>query len=820
MAIDIIYQKRYFGRFEKNSQRSIFVDEKYLEHIEAKVEFKLGDVLKEIREFISKFVELSKELQLGEEIKNARDFFNAKYLQQPEYNFHEKAMQIRKLLNILMSSFLSDVLAIIEKIEANRPKSEAETSLEIAKIRWLEEIAKRLTGGDFMLLEPRLKPQSEFLTEEDYEKYKSDAQAGYKKQQHDFEQKLKAKAEEFSHTIADSEEAIKELRKISESLTGKGGYASQNTYKLSKRLGFMALKNADTDKKTIILKESALEEEIIHLLNEFDESKRLIAQKYHGAGGSAGKVPDADSYQFRVKLLERISWLRRAALNLLDLYVGEIKSGLNTEAVLELEEIQILYKVKVYLHILTEFQPLFREIFQVDEYIEKLRGLAINVNLYSKENLQWGANSEAELKWLSEELQKLDYLFSAQEDLNNRINPENQPEVPRDKLIDIIPREVRIQGAAGTIISGDLYLKEVNYKPRVGIIAIHGIYDSRRVYYSLAVRAANMGFLVYCPDLPSHGHPSEGALRFGSTSESMLLAIRHLKENYGLDKIGVIGWSLGSMVSLFMLMHYTAAIEEHLERFDKNVIELMDKGAEYGAHRREIRSLVTSEYEKYKDCTIDALLLLSPVDFTQAAANLLGIQKLMGRKFPVFVDILVFLGYRNFLKKEVENTTVESNPPGTRFYFNKNPRIKGVKDSGKSDSYYRKLMNSLKLGKIEEPIQARALKIWKPEELKYILSAPSQITYFSLLREIYPEVVAEIRKVPKMAIFGSDDRLIGMRQRGLDLIKIFESFGSMMTLVLKEMGHGLDYDGDWHNLYIDPVLIKHFYSFFLLMGQQ
>ena len=137
MAIDIIYQKRDFGETEKHSQRAIFVDEKHLEEIEARVEFKLGSVLKEIQEFISKFDRLSRELNLGNEIQTATDFFNAKYLQQPDYNFHEKALQLRKLLNILLSNFLSDTLVIIKKLKkADRNRKQFENR-QIYKMRYL-----------------------------------------------------------------------------------------------------------------------------------------------------------------------------------------------------------------------------------------------------------------------------------------------------------------------------------------------------------------------------------------------------------------------------------------------------------------------------------------------------------------------------------------------------------------------------------------------------------------------------------------------------------------------------------------------------------
>ncbi|MEK6920973.1 MAG: hypothetical protein AABX82_03765 [Nanoarchaeota archaeon] len=165
------------------------------------------------------------------------------------------------------------------------------------------------------------------------------------------------------------------------------------------------MRNADTDKKTFILRESGLEEEILRLLKEFEDSKHLLEQQYNDS------VIKNDSW-FRVKLLERISWLRRAILNLLDLYVRDITMSVNVEVLLEREEIQSLYKIKSYLHILSQLPTLFREIFQVDKHIEKLNGLAINVSLYSKESLKWEIFGEEELKWLSEELRRLDYLFS------------------------------------------------------------------------------------------------------------------------------------------------------------------------------------------------------------------------------------------------------------------------------------------------------------------------------------------------------------------------------------------------------------------------
>lgn len=809
MVVDVIYQKREFGTFKNNSQRTIFVDEKHLEEIEAKVEYKLGEVLKEIQEFISKFDEVSREWKLGDEIKSASDFFNAKYLQQPDYNFHEKALQLRKLFNILISNFIYDILVIIKKIEEHRPKSEAEINLEIEKIKRLEAIAKKLTGGDFKLLEPRLKSWTElgFKSKEEFSKSEEYARliTQYENEKKTFEKKLKAKAEEFGESIADSEDAIKELRKISEEIIR--GDAKQRNYTVSKRLGFLALRNADTDKRTIILRESALEEEILRLLKEFEDSKQLIEQQYNDS------IIKNDS-QFSVKLLERISWLRRAILNLLDLYVQDITMSVNAEIVLEREEIQSLYKIKAYLHILSQLPALFRELFQVNQYIEKLSGLAINVSLYSRESLKWEIFGGEELEWLSGELRRLDYLFSAHEDLNRVTNPE--------KLIDIIPREVRIQGAAGTVISGDLYLKDVNYRPKIGIISLHGINDTRRVYYSLAVRAANMDFLVYCPDLPSHGHPSEGTLKFGATSESMLLVVRHLKEKYGIEKVGIIAWSLGSIVASFQLMHYTAAIEDHLQKFDNNLNKTDGDNAGHELIRVQTRELIMLEYSKYADCKIDAMMLLTPVDDLQVAAKIKGIKDLMGKKFPVLVDALLFLGYRKFLKNFADTMKDADNPPGTRFYFRKNPWIQGVRvpNPRKPDGFYKKMMDKLKLSREEDPVNARALRIWGPQDVKYVLTAPNQILYFNLLLSLCPEIITEVRKIPKVMLYAENDTLLGMQKRGLDLIKLFEGFGNVRSVVLKEMGHDLDYNGDGHNLYIEPVLIKHFYDFFLLVAQQ
>ena len=61
--------------------------------------------------FLMEEMKKREKLKLEEEIKSADDFKDAKYLQQPEYNFHKEALQIRNLLATLKSIFISNALS-------------------------------------------------------------------------------------------------------------------------------------------------------------------------------------------------------------------------------------------------------------------------------------------------------------------------------------------------------------------------------------------------------------------------------------------------------------------------------------------------------------------------------------------------------------------------------------------------------------------------------------------------------------------------------------------------------------------------------------
>ena len=239
------------------------------------------------------------------------------------------------------------------------------------------------------------------------------------------------------------------------------------------------------------------------------------------------------------------------------------------------------------------------------------------------------------------------------------------------------------------------------------------------------------------------------------------------------------------------------------------------------SYKEELRLLIISEYEKYRGIRIDALLLLSPIDYPQTAFRLRSLQLKIGYDaFSKFTDIFLFLFYREFARGLAEKTLPEKNiPVGSRFYFRKDAKIKAVKDSYEKDTMFKSIMRRLKLIAGEDPVQISALKMWDKEAFRHALIAPSQFHYLEILKQLYPEVIPEIKSIPKFCIFGALDEKLNMAKRREEVIATFELLGNIKIVILENTKHDLDSGGYKNNLYWNPVFAKYVYDFFLLLAQ-
>ena len=216
--------------------------------------------------------------------------------------------------------------------------------------------------------------------------------------------------------------------------------------------------------------------------------------------------------------------------------------------------------------------------------------------------------------------------------------------------------------------------------------------------------------------------------------------------------------------------------------------------------------------------------MTSPVDYPQNVYKTKLIEsffKMIGKEewFTSFIDVLFFVVYREYSRNIAEKASDKTFPVGSRFYFEKNKHILGVKEDYEKNGLFKKLMERLKLGIAEDPVQIQALKVWDKEEFIQSFLSPSQFQYLTLIEKLYPEILVEIKNVPKVAIFGQDDKLLKFRKREVDILKVFERLGNIRVVVLKGIAHDLDFGGNKHNLYINPIFAKYVYDFFLQLAQ-
>ncbi len=135
---------------------------------------------------------------------------------------------------------------------------------------------------------------------------------------------------------------------------------------------------------------------------------------------------------------------------------------------------------------------------------------------------------------------------------------------------DIIKKDVIIGKVHGTIY----------YKDRVkmsrGVLLVHGISDNRYVMSALAERLAEYGFFCLSIDLPSH-FLNTNEFTLGELSQTITDGVLLVKKSFGVNKVAVIGHSIGAVGSLFSNAGYNIQIERTLYSTWENMKELIEK---------------------------------------------------------------------------------------------------------------------------------------------------------------------------------------------------------------------------------------------------
>jgi len=142
-----------------------------------------------------------------------------------------------------------------------------------------------------------------------------------------------------------------------------------------------------------------------------------------------------------------------------------------------------------------------------------------------------------------------------------------------------------------------------------GVVLVHNLTGTSERLRILAKRLAVYGFSVLAIDLPEHGM-NDNRYSMGLASETILEAVEYLKTQFGVQKIAVIGHSLGAHAALFASFGYSRAIEIQLWELSKSLSNLLEeKWKVIGRLKRQERHLLNNpegllKFERLVDAEI------------------------------------------------------------------------------------------------------------------------------------------------------------------------------------------------------------------------
>lgn len=129
------------------------------------------------------------------------------------------------------------------------------------------------------------------------------------------------------------------------------------------------------------------------------------------------------------------------------------------------------------------------------------------------------------------------------------------------------------------IVAGRVY-GTIYYRPDAnrnrGVLLVSGIAGNRYGLGVLAERLAEYGFFCLSIDPPSH-YLNPNQLSLGTYSETVTEAVILMKQAYSVHRVGVVGYSMGAVASLFSMVGYSIEIENRIYRLWEQLAELSER---------------------------------------------------------------------------------------------------------------------------------------------------------------------------------------------------------------------------------------------------
>ncbi|MDD3175428.1 MAG: hypothetical protein PHU51_03055 [Candidatus Nanoarchaeia archaeon] len=219
-------------------------------------------------------------------------------------------------------------------------------------------------------------------------------------------------------------------------------------------------------------------------------------------------------------------------------------------------------------------------------------------------------------------------------------------------------------------VQGTLFYKK-NFKYKKGILLIHGMSGNRLGLSPLAERLADYGYFCLSLDLPSH-FENKNDFSMGELCETINEGLLFIK-NLGIERISLIGHSVGAVGSIFANMGYNITIEKNIysnwEKI-KLLLDSLSKKSDYNEFKKilneveksylEIKQIIFNSLKQkhQQKVDIDCLILLAPPINCKSAIPALSLLNKLNHKWikTIFEKL--------FHEPAVKQTNKEGNPAG------------------------------------------------------------------------------------------------------------------------------------------------------------
>ena len=252
----------------------------------------------------------------------------------------------------------------------------------------------------------------------------------------------------------------------------------------------------------------------------------FLDENYLAIASLSGKIPDEKTYALlkgRIKLL-------------INNYEKDFEDFLNIEIDIEIEEARKLHRIDHYITFL-------KMVSGFEELINRLNDL-------KKKAEYWVYQDVIDAKKLIKYAKSLDYGLSALK----------ASEALNDNFPGVVVVNSPIENfVPGHFVPGLLIYNKNKPKPNRAVVMMHGAFQSKEAFITLGKRLALLDFWVYSIDITSHGESRE-KVHLGRSCEYIEAAVRWFKLK-GISNVGIVGYSLGAVITLFYICGYNMRVE-------------------------------------------------------------------------------------------------------------------------------------------------------------------------------------------------------------------------------------------------------------------